>query len=225
MPTPTATRRLLSAALPPLLLSVVAAVTLACVCGGTVGVFIGSVLVVTLLVPPTILASSHLPHRLLALLLSVIPLGVVWLITAGQTKTSLGEWGSSTTVLVSYAVALAGLAVVIRAARLSVTVSAAMTVVLGLVWLTWPIWLSRAWDGEASAIWVNRLVTVHPVLAVSLSHLGQWPEQTVAYHLTELNQSVPYAPPRTVWVCVAVYLIFGVAVIGLVGLRGYRARG
>jgi hypothetical protein len=105
--------------------------------------------------------------------------------------------------------ALAGLAGVLRVCRLSATVSAALTVLVGLAWLTWPIWLSRAMSGQASANWVGNAITLHPGLAINLPHLGQWVEQSVAYHLTDLNQNVPYAPPRTVWTCVIAHAVFG----------------
>jgi hypothetical protein len=134
----------------------------------------------------------------------------------------MGEWGASSAVLLAYAIALAGIVMALPLLRLSAIVSAALTVVLGLAWLTWPIWLSRTWSGEASAAWVNRLVIVHPALSVSLPHLGHWDEQSLAYHLTDLNQSVPYAPPHTVWICVLVHALIGVA---LFELSVFLARG
>jgi hypothetical protein len=58
-------------------------------------------------------------------------------------------------------------------------------------------------------------VVVHPALSVSLPHLGHWDEQSLAYHLTDLNQSVPYAPPHSVWMCVLLHALIGAALLGL----------
>jgi hypothetical protein len=222
MQTPSDNRRFLSVALPPLLLAVVAAIGVGWASGWNLGALIGGVVMTTLLVPAAVLANEHPRDRLLTLLLTVMPLLTLWLIAARRTETSWAEWAGSSAVLVSYAMALAGLAVGMRAARLSATVSAALTVVLGLAWLTWPIWLSRTWNGEASAPAVNRWIAVHPVLSVSLPHLGHWAERTIAYHLTDLNQSVSYAPPRSVWTCVLVHGALGASLFGLTAYRRGR---
>ena len=222
MPPSSAIRHLLSAALIPLTLSVLAAVGITWVCGGTLGVYIGALLAVTLLIPPTVSASQRSFDRRLIVWLVVAPLAAAWLSTARRTGTTMGEWGASSAVLLAYAIALAGIVSALPLLRLSAIVSAAMTVVLGLAWLTWPIWLSRTWNGEASAAWVNRLVVVHPALSVSLPHLGHWDEQSLAYHLTDLNQSVPYAPPHSVWVCVIVHALVGAVLFELSGLLARR---
>jgi hypothetical protein len=210
-----AIRQILSVALPPLLLSIVAASGIGCACRGTLGVFIGSLLAVTILVPPTVLAVAGLRKRLVTVTMSVGPLALLWLLTAQRTGTTVGEWAASTTVMVAYALALAGVAVGLQRARLSAVVSAALTVVIGVAWLTWPIWLSPTWDGEASANRVNGFVALHPALSVSLPHLGQWAEQSLAYHLTDLNQNVPYHPPQTVWGCVVFHGLVALVLIGL----------
>lgn len=199
----------------PLMLSALAAIGIALACGGTLGVYIGALLAVTMLIPPTLSATRSPRYRLLVILLVVAPLVAAWLTTARRTNTTIEEWAVSSAVVLAYAVALAGIVSALRLLRLSDIVSAALTVVLGLAWLTWPIWLSRTWNGEASAGWVNRLLVVHPALSVSLPHLGHWDEQSVAYHLTDLNQSVPYAPPHSVWMCVLLHALVGAALFAL----------
>ena len=199
----------------PLTLSVLAAIGIAWACGGTLGVYVGALLAVTMLIPPTVSATRSLRDRLLVVLLVVAPFAAAWLTTARRTNTTMGEWAASSAVVLAYAMALAGIVSVLPHLRLSAIVSAALTVVLGLAWLTWPIWLSRTWDGEASSGWVNRLVAVHPGLSVSLPHLGHWDEQSLAYHLTDLNQSVSYAPPHSVWGCVLLHALIGAALFSL----------
>jgi hypothetical protein len=107
-----------------------------------------------------------------------------------------------------------GLSAALRAIRVSATVSAALAVVVGLAWLTWPIWLSRSWDGEASAPAVARWAAVHPGLVIQVPNLGAWPEQSIAYHLTALNQDVSYAAPAGVWKCVLAHGVVGVLLLG-----------
>jgi hypothetical protein len=217
-----AIRPILSVALPPLLLSVVAAIGITWASAGTLGVFIGSLLAVTVLVPPMVLAVRGWRGRVVTVMLSVAPPAVAWLLTAQRTGTTVGEWVASTGVLLAYALALGGIAAGVRLTRMSDVVSAALTVILGLVWLTWPIWLSPTWDGEASAAGVNRLVAVHPALSVSLGHLGHWAEQSLAYHLTDLNQNVSYHPPRSVGWCVSFHALLGALLIGLAGALAGR---
>jgi hypothetical protein len=222
MPPSSAIRHSLSAALVPLTLSVLAAVGITWACGGTLGVYIGALLAVTLLIPPTVSANQQVLGRRWVVWLVVAPLAAAWLSTARRTDTTMSEWGASSAVVLAYAIGLAGIVSALPLLRLSAIVSAALTVVLGLAWLTWPIWLSPTWNGEASAGWVNRLVVVHPALSVSLPHLGHWDEQSLAYHLTDLNQSVPYAPPHSVWVCVLVHVLVGAALFELSALLGRR---
>jgi hypothetical protein len=102
-------------------------------------------------------------------------------------------------------------------------VSAALTVIVALAWLTWPIWLSRAFDGDASAGWVDKAAAVHPALSINIPNLGVWSEQAIAYHLTDLNQNVPYSPPKTVWGAVLLHGAIAVVLLGLVGWRSGRA--
>jgi hypothetical protein len=216
MPHPSAIRRLLSVALPPLLLSAVAAAGIYWAAGWSLGTFIGGLLISTVLVPPVIVAQERPRDRLLALTLTVTPVIILWLIATCQTETLFREWLGCTAVLIAYALALAGVSAALRAIRLSATVSAALTVVLGLAWLTWPIWLSRTWDGDASAPAIARWAAVHPGLVIRIPNFGAWPEQSIAYHLTDLNQNVSYQAPANVWTCVLAHGVVGALLLGLV---------
>ena len=221
-PPPSAIRRILSDVLPPLGLSVMAAAALIWASGWTLGVFLGGLLLITLLIPPAVLRSVDWRGQTVAIGVSVIPILVLWLMAARRTQTTVAEWATCGSVLVAYALAVAGLAAAFRRIGLSATVSAALAVVAGLAWLTWPIWLSRTWSGEASAASVDWFLTFHPALVINLPHLGQWVEQSVAYHLTDLNQNVPYAPPGSVWGCVAFHGVAGVALLGAAAWRPAR---
>src|SRR5258706_7751803 len=151
--------RLLSVALFPFLLSVLSAI--ACYgasAGPSLGLYLGGLVLVTLLFPPFCMAEESIGDRLIASGAVVIGVSTVWFIGMWHSQTLLLEWAQCTLVLEAYAIALAGLAAALRLARCSAVVSAALSVIVGLAWLTWPIWLSRTWDGESSAAGVARLV-------------------------------------------------------------------
>jgi len=214
MPLPSAIRHFLSVALPPLLLSALAAIGISWAAGWSLGTFLGGLLLTTALVPPATVAHDNLRDRLTCLTMTVTPIIILWLIATCQTETLFREWLGCTAVLITYATALAGLATTFRTIRLSATVSAALTIVLGLAWLTWPIWLSRTWDGESSEPTVARWSALHPALVIQIPNLGAWSEQSIAYHLTDLNQTVPYQAPPSVWKCVLAHGIAGAVLLG-----------
>ena len=208
----------LSAVGVPLALSVLAAIALPWAAGWTLGVFVGGLLLLTVLTPPAVLANDGGRARTTALAATFLPFAIVWMVMPWRTETHPSESLVCVLVLLSYGAAVGGLSVGLRGIRLSATVSAALAVVIALAWLTWPIWLSPTWNGEASAGWVDTLVSVHPGLAINLPHLGQWVEQSVAYHLTDLNQNVPYAPPQSVWPCVVCHAMAGAVGFGFAGV-------
>jgi hypothetical protein len=169
--------------------------------GPTLGVYLGALILVTAITPPLLLGQDRWPNRITSLSAVVTPVAVIWLIAALRSDTRIGEWLAAVIVLSAYTLALSALASAMRTARMSAVVASALTVTLALAWLTWPIYLSRTWHGEASAPGVARLGNVHPGLAINaqLRHLGNWTEQSIAYHLTDLNQNVPFTPPQTIW--------------------------
>jgi len=65
-------------------------------------------------------------------------------------------------------------------------------------------------------------LSLHPGLTINgqvYRQFGGWIEQSVAYHLTELNQSVPYAFPASVWPTVVWHFA-----LGAIGISGPPAR-
>jgi hypothetical protein len=141
----------------------------------------------------------------------VLATSTVWLFGKFHSETFLSEWSMCTIILEGYAIALTGLAAGLRLAKLPAIPAAALSVIIGLAWLTWPIWLSRTWDGESSAAGVARLVMFHPGMAINgqVATLGAWTEQSVAYHLTDLSQNVPYSLPTSIWPTVLFHALFG----------------
>jgi hypothetical protein len=219
-----ATRRLVSVIAFPFLLSLAAAIACYLSAGPTLGLFLGGLLMVTLLVPPLVMAEETLVNRLIAIGVSVTPFAVVWLFGAIHCDTRLTEWFACVFVLLAYAISLGGVSVGLRLIRCPAIASAALSVIAGLAWMTWPIWLSPTWKGGESEAGVARLVVCHPGITVNgqLLHLGVWTEQSVAYHLTDLSQNVSYSPARHPFPCVLLHGLLGATFFALQWVRQRR---
>jgi hypothetical protein len=89
--------------------------------------------------------------------------------------------------------------------------AAATAVVLGLAWLTWPIWLSPILVRGGLGGVVQNLVKVNPPLTINgiLTNEPAWTERSLAYHLTDLNQDVPIQLPANARACAALHGILG----------------
>jgi hypothetical protein len=216
------TRRLLSVALAPLIFSLVGAIACFVSAGPSLGLFLGGLIIVTIVVPPLTLSETLSTNRLIVLGASVLPLCAIWLVaiimSEPEQRPRISEWLATCAILIAYAIALAGLSAAFRLTTRSAIPSAALAVISGLTWLTWPIWASSTWSGGASEAAVARKVALHPGLAINgqLSRpLGNWTEQSLAYHLTELGQSVNFILPQSAWLCVLLHGLIGIALLAL----------
>jgi hypothetical protein len=81
--------------------------------------------------------------------------------------------------------------------------------ILGLCWITWPVWLSVPLEGQR----LVKSVAVQPLFAANsaVQGLGLWVEQPLAYPLTSFGQDVQFRMPRSVWP--AILLHGGVAIV------------
>jgi hypothetical protein len=215
-------RRVLSVALAPLLLSISSAAACYLSAGASLGAFLGGVIMVTLLVPPLVVADERWRTRLIVLGAILLPMWAMWgVVTVNSppsSKVYVREWAASCVVLAAYGLALMGVAVMLRLTRLPAVGCAAVAVVLGLAWLTWPIYMSRSWEGTASAGVVSFFARFNPALVINgqvFRALGLWTEQSIAYRLTDLSQNVPYALPQSIFPCVLLHGLVGGGVIGV----------
>jgi hypothetical protein len=114
-------------------------------------------------------------------------------------------------VLAAYSMAIGGIALVLARAGCPVIFAAATAVVLGLAWLTWPIWLSPILVRGGLGGVVQNLVKVNPPLTINgiLTNEPAWTERSLAYHLTDLNQDVPIQLPANARACAALHGILG----------------
>jgi len=179
--------------------------------GGTLGLYLAPLVFVVLLVAPLVLA---VPHSLLAAgvvpLLAAAGVSVIWL-TSGPA--AWGEVFACALVLLSVALLAGGLALILARGLGSATVGGAVAVVVLLVWLTWPIWLSASLESSAGQRLTPQLTVFQPLLAVNavVKELGIWTQQRVMYNLTALGQHVSYGLPESIWPCVLAHGLTGLA--------------
>ena len=194
---------LLKLAAAPFILSAAATALCFAATGNSLGGYLGPFALVAMMLPP-LLASERDRLRALIIAASVVDgVGVVWLLAALASQTTLLQWLACYVVMASYAWALCGLC---RALR-----SGAIVTCLALAWLTWPVWMSP-WVTERAVAWLAR---AHPLLAVNhvLADLGIWTQQRLMYQFTSLGQDVPYTLPRSIWPCVLLHGIIGLTAL------------
>src|SRR5438876_4065233 len=85
-------RRILSATLYPFILSAIAAVVCYLSAGPTLGLFLGGLIMVSILTPPLIVAEEQSTNRLLALGAIILPFILIWLLVPIRSETRISEW-------------------------------------------------------------------------------------------------------------------------------------
>jgi hypothetical protein len=212
----------------PFALAMVFAVACWWAAGAGLGLFFGGVGAVTLIAPGLALAESALSGRAIAAGAATLAVAIVWLAPIYAGEAQIGEWAGSCLVLASYAAALVGLAAALERARLTTAGAAALAVVAGLAWLSWPVWMAPWLTGEHRQTVVAWLVAGHPLFAIngamSRSFPVPWAQCAIAYDLTNIGDDIPYEMPGSILRCVAAHLVVG-ACLGAIGVLRHRASG
>jgi hypothetical protein len=190
--------------------------------GPSLGLFIGGFFVAAFLAP----AASLRGKQLLAV---VAGIAGVWLIAIFQTSDTFWEWAQLVVVLASFSFGLAALAFYYEKFGVHPVFAGALATVLGLAWLTWPIWLSPEFAGIPEWV-IDRMVSFHPPLVANgvLANEPPWTERFLAYRLTRLDQDTPITLPTNIWPCVGVNVGIGVVLMvlgrGIGGFLRWRRR-
>ena len=199
--------------------------------GPTLGLFFGPILLATFLVPPLVMAHEGSPLDAALALVGVV-LGVmpVWFYVAlanyppGQPHATPADVLPCLLVLAAYSLALAGIAAALaRLPHMPAALASFLVMLLGMAWLTWPVWLSPWLPGKERL--VATIGPLNPLLAVNaaLKHMGLWDEQRLAYRLTALVRDVTYAPPAGVRWSALFHFTTGAALF-LVSMLGRQLR-
>lgn len=173
--------------------------------GNSLGFYLGPIALVSLILPPLAGVAKDRTHALIITAGAVDGVGIVWLLVALASQTTLWQWLQCYLLLAGYALALCGL---VRLTRM-----ASLVTVLALAWLTWPVWLSPRMTPDLVA-W---LAPAQPMLAINraMLDLGVWTQQRLMYQFTTLGQDVAYALPRSAWPAVLLHALIGVTALWL----------
>jgi hypothetical protein len=191
------------------------------VAGISLGLFFGGVAFATLLVPPLTAREASIAKRVLVPILVTGGTAVVWL-TAWGDLLSLPQWLACCATLLTYSLALGGICSLLLTFRFHPAIAGATVTMLGLLWLTWPVWLSAVLLRSSGDAWIAWLVPAHPLFAINgaLAHFDTWDRNPLAYtRLTVLNQDVFYALPHSVGWSVFAHGVLGAITFTLTSLR------
>ena len=208
--------------LPPLLLSLAFTVLCHVVLGATLGVFFAGIVIVTLLTPPLSTTRPDWIGQLLVVASVIDGVALGWAVATADPLIGLADWLRAYVLLVGYGLALWGMTAALVRLRLPPVLASAVVVMLAVLWLAWPVWLSP-WLAGREAL-VDRLTWPHPLLALdggTLRHLGPpWTERHYMYtRLTVLNQDVFYTLPPGVWPSAVLHGLVGVVLLFLTHRR------
>lgn len=190
----------------------------AVVCGRSLGMLFGGIAALTLIVPNLVLATGGMRGCVAIVAACVVAVASVW--GAMIPLMGAGPWCEAVLVAAAYAMALAGVVQALRWTRMPDAAASGATIVLALLWLSWPVWMSPLLDaahGESIAAW---LVPAHPLFVLNglYADSGAWVERTVMYRSTVLGQDVPFSLPATILWALVMHGAIGVAG-GLVMMR------
>jgi hypothetical protein len=182
--------------------------------GPTLGLYLGGLALAMLVTPQFAIAHRAPIERVLAVASVVDGVGVVWLVALFRSDLTFGQWLAAYVLLAACAFSAAGVTLAL-ARYMGELFASALTTVLAVAWLTWPIWLS-AWIEHAAVVRaIDWLVPFHPLLAMNglLVRLGVWGEGPLMYQLTSLGQDVPYSLPSSIAWSAGAHVLLGGALL------------
>lgn len=196
-------------------------------CGPSLALIFAGFFILTPILPAMLLTQSRRIDQLLIGAISTIGIFVIWMF--GFT---FSQFLQCAIVLITYAILLAGFALVLVRIRFNPLFSNALVTIAALAWLTWPIWLvPNLPDSHVNSV-ANFLIRFHPLFAINgvLKNFGDWSHWPIAYrNLTTLGQNIPYSLPTSIIPTCAVHGTVGIALILLSEassqLSIYRSRG
>src|SRR5258706_9614462 len=111
--------------------------------GPGLGLFLGATLLAALYVPALTLAEIS-PQRWMTALATALGVFLCWGLSLGWSDINLNELFRCTLVFTTFVLALAGTASVLGRIGLAAPLAAGIVVMVAMLWLTWPVWLSHA---------------------------------------------------------------------------------
>lgn len=205
------------------LLALIFSIWFSLIIGRNLGLFLGGLILASILAPLLIVAEEELYRRIAILIGTVAALAVGWLSAVFNDTIIFSEWLAASLVLLFFTFAIAALATVFSRIR----IPPAVVVVASIAWLSWPIWLAPALRGRASAErTVAVLITANPAFAMqgalSKTFNVPWAQYRIAYRLTNIGDDIPYQMPASIAPCL---LLHGsIAVIAMLAAHWRREK-
>jgi hypothetical protein len=192
--------------------------------GISLGLFLGGLGMVAIVGPSMAMAEERWLRRVITMGALVDGVGIVWLAAVFAGPVRMGQWLPCYCVLAVFAATLLGFTLLAWKVGLGEVAAAGVGVVVGVLWLTWTVWAAAAIEGPRGQRVAGGLIRVGPVFAINsaVKEMGVWSERGIAYRMTNLNQTVAYSLPETVWPCVGLHVIVGT---GLIYLGRQKKRG
>lgn len=193
------------------LLTLALTLGLACLSGINLGLFLGGLVLCTILAPYAAAFRDGPRNALIAAACTTLPIAAIWLWAvltdpAVHLRGYLGACG----VTMAVAMAAAVLTTVLHRAGLDAVSAAGLTVIMALLWLLAPIWLFPHLQSASLLPWMQRVINVHPVFAINGAvPLSIWSEMPIAYTIMNLNQDIPYALPASPIASILVHTAMG----------------
>jgi hypothetical protein len=195
------------------------------VAGNSLGFFFGGFFVAVLVAPAAIFSAECVRSGILPVALTALAIAVVWLAGVNRDEASFGEWLELGLIVLCVSFALAGLSGLLGR-YLGQTIAIAVVVLLGLAWLTWPVWLCTYLAKSGSQKTADVLVEISPLLTTNgvLKNESPISERTVAYQLTNLNQDIAMSLPDSPWKCAGFHALIAAGCFGLIYVVKRRDR-
>ncbi|MEO6435160.1 MAG: hypothetical protein ABIP55_05305 [Tepidisphaeraceae bacterium] len=199
---------ILKIAAAPFALAAVTAMVCYLAAGNGLGFYLGPIVAASFIIPPIVAAVQDRLSAVIAAGAVVDAIGIVWLFTVPSPDVTFTQWLACYAVLAAYVLALAGVVWVLRQ-LIGALAAAFITVLVALAWLGWPIWTSP-WITARLAAWLS---PAHPLMAINhiMLDMGVWTQGQWMYQHTVLGQDVPYALPESIWPCVILHGVMGLA--------------
>ncbi len=190
------------------------------------GPFFGGLLLALLIAPALIAANNHCHLSLLTTAAIFLAIAIAWTLTIIQTPATPSQLLQCIAILAAWLIAIFGTVSLLRAIRIPPSIAAAAVVIIGLAWLSWPVWLSPYLPGQSAVTFADRLIAPSPIFATNavLQREGGWTTSPIAYHLISLGQDVPYSMPNNITWCVTLHLLIGATTFALALLLNRNPR-
>ena len=195
------------------------------VAGISLGFFFGGFFVAVLVAPAAIFSAPCVRSGILPVALTAFAISLVWLFGVNRTAATFGEWIELGLMVFCLSFALAGLSGFLGR-YLGQTIAIALVVLLGLAWLTWPVWLCTYLAESGSQRTADALVETSPLLTANgvLRNESPISERTVAYQLTNLNQDIAMSLPDSPWKCAGFHALLAGGCFGMIYVVRRRER-